>query len=205
MANKIDNILKQTYRYFYEDGLVEMAVGFLFVAVGLVLLAWQSLNDSPLVMLILVVGFVAVVIGGAYLIKRLVREIKQRLTYPRTGYVAYRQGEPAKGRWFVPLAALALLVASLFLPEDFMEMSAMMGALLAVILAFMGYRVGLWRFYAVAIIALVSGVALAWLNVVELIAVSLTFIISGAALFLAGALAFAGYLRRHPQPHEELS
>lgn len=119
--------------------------------------------------------------------------------------MAYRQGEPAKGRWFVPLAALALLLASLFLPEAFMNMSAMVGALLAVILIFMGYRVGLWRFYAVGIIALVSGVALAWLGVVELIAVSLTFAIAGAALFLAGAFAFAGYLRRHPKPHEELS
>ena len=205
MGNKIDNIVKQTYRYFYDDGLVEMAVGLLFVAVGLVLLAWQGFDYSPLVTIIVVVGWPAVVIGGTYLINRLVREMKQRITYPRTGYVAYRQGQPSKGRWFIPLAAFALVVASLFLPEAFMRMSAMVGALLAVVLIFMGYRVGLWRFFAVGIIALVSGVALAWSDVVELIAVSLTFAITGVALFLAGALAFAGYLRRHPQPHEELS
>jgi len=205
MGNKIDDIVKHTYRYFYDDGLVEMAVGLLFVAVGLVLLAWQGFDYSPLVTIIVVVGLPAVVIGGAYLIKRLVREMKQRITYPRTGYVAYRQGEPSKGRWFIPLAAFALVVASLFLPEAFMRMSAMVGALLAVVLIFMGYRVGLWRFYAVGVIALVSGVALAWSDVVELIAVSLTFAITGVALFLVGALAFAGYLRRHPEPHEELS
>lgn len=205
MGNKVDNIVKQTYRYFYDDGLVEMAVGLLFIAVGLVLLAWHSFNSSPLVMIIVVVGLPAVIIAGAYLIKRLVREMKQRITYPRTGYVAYRQGEPSKGRWFVPLAALALVVASFLLPETFMTMSPMVGALLAVILFFMGYRVDLWRFYVVGIIALVSGVALAWLGVVELIAVSLTFAITGVALFLAGAFAFVGYLRRHPKPHEELS
>ncbi len=205
MGNKIDNIVKHTYRYFYDDGLVEMAVGLLFIAVGLVLLAWQGFDYSPVVTIIVVVGLPAVVIGGAYLIKRLVREMKQRITYPRTGYVAYRHGEPSKGRWFIPLAAFALVVASLFLPEAFMRMSAMVGALLAVVLIFMGYRVGLWRFYAVGVIALVSGVVLAWSDVVELIAVSLTFAITGVALFIAGALAFAGYLRRHPQPHEELS
>jgi hypothetical protein len=205
MGNKIDNIVKHTYRYFYDDGLVEMAVGLLFIAVGLVLLAWQGFDYSPVVTIIVVVGLPAVVIGGAYLIKRLVREMKQRITYPRTGYVAYRQGEPSKGRWFIPLAAFALVVALLFLPEAFMRMSAMVGALLAVVLIFMGYRVGLWRFYAVGVIALVSGVVLAWSDVVELIAVSLTFAITGVALFLVGALAFAGYLRRHPEPHEELS
>jgi hypothetical protein len=205
MGNKIDNIVKQTYRYFYDDGLVEMAVGLLFVAVGLVLLAWQGFDYSPVITIIVVVGLPAVVIGGAYLFKRLVREMKQRITYPRTGYVTYRQGQPSKGRWFIPLAAFALVVASLFLPEAFMRMSAMVGALLAVVLIFMGYRVGLWRFYAVGVIALVSGVVLAWSDVVELIAVSLTFAITGVALFLVGALAFAGYLRRHPEPHEELS
>ena len=205
MGNKIDKVVKQTYRYFYEDGLVEMAIGLLFIAVGLVLLAWQGSDYSPLVTIIVVVGLPAVVIGGAYLIKRLVREMKQRITYPRTGYVAYREGEPTKGRWFVPLAALALLIASFFLPEAFMNMSAMVGALLAVVMIFMGYRVGLWRFYAVGIIALVSGVALAWLGVVEIIAVSLTFAIAGTALLLAGGFTFASYLRHHPKPHEELS
>jgi hypothetical protein len=205
MENKIDNLVKQTYRYFYDDGLVEMAIGLLFVAVGLVLLAWQGFDYSPLVTIIVVVGLPVVVISGTYLIKRLVREMKQRITYPRTGYVAYRQGEPSKWRWFIPLAAFVLAVASLFLPEAFTRMSAMVGALLAVVLIFMGYRVSLWRFYAVGIIALVSGVALAWSNVDELIAVSLTFAIAGVALFLAGAFAFAGYIRHHPKPHEELS
>jgi hypothetical protein len=205
MENKINNLVKQTYRYFYDDGLVEMAVGLLFVAVGLVLFAWLGIGQSPLVTIIVVVGLPMVVIGGAYLIKRLVGEMKQRITYPRTGYVAFRQGEPSKGRWFIPLAALALVVVSLFLPEALTRMSAMVGALLAVILIFMGYRVGLWRLYVVGIIALVSGVVLSMLAVDEIIAVSLTFAIAGVALFLAGALAFASYLRHHPGPHEELS
>ena len=85
MDNKIDNLVKQTYRYFYDDGLVEMAIGLLFVAVGLVLLAWQGLDYSPLITIIVVVGLPVVVISGAYLVKRLVPEMKQRITSPRTG------------------------------------------------------------------------------------------------------------------------
>jgi hypothetical protein len=205
MENKIDNLVKQTHRYFYDDGLVEMAVGLLFVAVGLVLFAWLGFNTSPFIKIIVVVGLPVVITGGAYLINRVVPGMKQRITYPRTGYVAYHQGEPSKGRWFIPLVALAVIVASLFLPEAFTRMSVMVGALLAAVLILIGYRVSLWRFYAVGIIALVSGVALAWSALDEFIAVSLTFAIAGIALFLVGAFAFASYLRHHPEPHEELS
>jgi hypothetical protein len=59
MTNKIDDVVKQTYRYYYEDGLVEMAVGLLFIATGLVLFAWQGIGSSPLVTLLLVAGLPA--------------------------------------------------------------------------------------------------------------------------------------------------
>jgi hypothetical protein len=205
MENKIDNLVRKTYRYYYDDGLVEMAIGLLFVAVGLILLVWQSSDYSPLVAIVVVMGLLVVAIGGVYLIKRLVRELKQRITYPRTGYVAYHQGEPSKGRWFFPLAALALVVVSLFLPDSFTGMSAIVGAMVGVVLILTGYRVSLPRFYLVGTIALLSGVALSWSDVAEFIAVALTFAIAGGAIFLAGGFAFVSYLRDHPKQHENMS
>jgi hypothetical protein len=177
----------------------------LFIAVGLILLAWQSSDFSPLVTIVVVMGLLGVAVGGVYLLKRLVREMKQRITYPRTGYVAYRQGEPSKGRWFIPLAALVLVVVSLFLPDSFTGMSAIVGAMLAAVLILMGFRVSLPRFYLVGIIALVSGVALSWSDVAEFIAVALTFAIAGSALFLAGGFAFVRYLSDHPKQNENMS
>ncbi len=205
MENNIDNIVRKTYRYYYDDGLVEIAIGLLFVAVGLILFAWQSIDYSPLVAIVVVMGLLVVVIGGAYLTNWLVREMKKRITYPRTGYVAYRHGEPSKGRWFIPLAALALVVVSLFLPDSFTRMSAIVGAILGAVLIFIGYRVSLPRFYIVGIIALVSGVALSRSDAAEFIAVALTFTIAGGALFLAGGFALISYLRDHPRPNGEMS
>ena len=115
MENKIDNHVKRTYQYFYDDGLVEMAVGLLFTFTGLVLLAWQIYNESSWATIFLVAGSIIVVIGGAFLINWAVRELKQRFTYPRTGYVVYRQGEPSIGRWIIPLAALAMVATTLLL------------------------------------------------------------------------------------------
>jgi hypothetical protein len=197
MANEIDDIVKRTYRYYYEDGLVEMAIGLLFIACGLVLFAWQGIGSSPLMTVLLVVGLPAVVIGGAFVVKRLVRDLKQRVTYPRTGYVAYRRGEPSKGRWLLPAAALALVIASLFLPETFSRMQIMVGALLVIILGLMGYRLGLRRFYALGVAALLIGAASAVLLADEALGTALTFAGTGLLLFLSGGLVFLSYLRRN--------
>jgi hypothetical protein len=205
MENRIDNLVKQTYRYYYEDGLVEVAIGLLFAAVGLLLLAWQSIAYSPLVSILVVMGLLVLVIGGIYLIKRVVRETKERLTYPRTGYVAYRQGEPSKGRWIIPVVALGIVFISLFLPDSLTGMSVIVGALMGAVLILIGYRVNLLRFYIVGITAIVSGAAFSWSDVTEFIAVGLTFAVAGGALLLAGGFAFINYLRDHPKQSEDLS
>lgn len=119
--------------------------------------------------------------------------------------MAYRPGEPTKGRWLIPLAAFGMVAATLLLPEALTSMSAMVGALLAAVMIVIGYRVKLRRFYAVGIIALVSGIVLAGSNVKEMVAVSFTFAIAGLALLLSGALGFTRYLHDHPRPHDELS
>jgi hypothetical protein len=201
MADKIDDIVKQTYRYYYEDGLVEMAVGLLFIACGLVLFAWQGIGSSPLVTLLLVVGLPAVVIGGAFLVKRLVQNLKRRVTYPRTGYVAYRRGEPTNSRWFLLAGVLVLIVASFFLPDILNQMQAVVGALLAIILSILGYRLGIWRFYLLGVAALFIGIATAVFLDDELVGAALTFAASGLLLFLSGGLVFLSYLRRTGARH----
>lgn len=196
MTDKIDDIVKRTYRYYYEDGLVEMAVGLMFIACGLVLFSWQGIGSSPLVTALLVVGLPAVVIGGAFVVRRLVQDVKRRVTHQRTGYVAYRRGEPANNRWFLLAAVLILVVASLFLPDIFNRMQAVVGTLLAIILGFLGYRFGLRRFYLLGAATLIIGIAAAVRIEDELLATALTFAASGLLLLLSGGLTFLGYLRR---------
>ncbi len=202
MANDIDKIVRQTQRYFYEDGLVEMAVGLLFVAVGFLLLIWRSITSPTPASMVLAIGLPALIIGGSFLIKRAIREIKERVTYPRTGYVAYRRGEPARGRWLVIGLSLLLAIAAFFLPQTLGRMPAMVGALLGVILVYLGYRVNVWRFYAVGAIAVILGFGLTFLGASDILGTGLTFIGAGLALFAGGAMAFANYLHQHPKAEE---
>ena len=202
MAKNIDNVVRQTYRYFYEDGLVEMALGLLFIAVGLWLVIWSGLTSSTLSGLFLAIGLPLLIFGGALVFKRVIKKLKERITYPRTGYVSYRQNQPDRGRWFVLGIAFLLAIAALLLPDSFNQMSVIVGTLMGVIFVYMGYRVEIWRFYLVGAIALILGIGLPQFGLEEVLALGLLFIGTGVVMLIAGTVTLVVYLRHHPEPHE---
>lgn len=204
MANNIDKVVRRTYGYFYDDGLVEMALGLLFIAVGLWLVLWSGLASPGFLGLLLAIGLPLLIFGGALLFKRLIRKLKERITYPRTGYVSYRQNQPDRGRWLFIGTALLLTLLAVLLPGSFNQMSVMVGALLGVILIYMGYRVEVRRFYLVGFVAIILGFGLAQTGLEEVLALGLLFIGAGVTLLIAGAMTLILYLRRHPAPNETL-
>lgn len=203
MNNQLDDMAKRPYRYFYVDGLVEAATGLLFLAIGLVLLGWINLDRGSWVQITAVIALPLVIIGGTFAIKHIVGSLKERITYQRTGYVAYRADEPGNGRWFVLGVATVLIAVMFFLPDWLNTMPAIQGALLGIILASIGYRVAVTRFYIFGGLALIIGVATAYLVRDEILGSMITFAITGAAMFLLGLIVFLNYLRQHPQANQE--
>lgn len=199
----IERKVREAQRYFYDDGLVEIGVGFIFLLIGLVLVGWLVFDVNPVLRVISIVTLPLVTTLGALLMKRAVTAIKERVTYPRTGYVSYRQGEPARGRWLVIAAVLILVVAMYFLPDLLDKMPVAVGAILAAVLAFLGYRVGLGRFYISAIATLLTGLGAAVYVADELLGAALAFVVAGLVLMVGGGLAFLSYLRDHPLREEE--
>jgi hypothetical protein len=204
MTAELDKMVRRAYRHYYDDGLVELAVGLLFAAAGLVMLAWRRIGDSPALAIFLVLAIPTLTLGGAFLLTRGIRAAKSRITYPRTGYVAYREGEPAVARRLVNAALLLILITALvLLPEQYNQLQLLVGGLLGVILLYLGYRVGLWRFYPVAALALLAGLgSAAWLSD-ELVGTGLTFGLAGLGLLVTGRLTLLRYLGRHPRAGEQ--
>ncbi len=202
MAKNINQVIRQTYRYFYEDGLVEMALGLLFVVVGGLLFVWQATTTSAVAAVVLAIGLPLLVIGASLFFRRVIRQLKERITFPRTGYVTYRQDKRDGGRWLIMGAAVALMIAVVFLPESFNRMQFMVGSLLGAVLIYMGYRVSVWRFYLIGVLAVALGVGLTLLKLEEVTAIAFLFIASGLVLLVAGALALMVYLRRYPQKQD---
>jgi hypothetical protein len=200
MMPKVDDYIKQTYRYFYDDGLVEIAVGLLMATVGAVLLAWQSVASSVLRGAILVVVLPAIILGGTVLVRRFVQKAKERVTYSRTGYVSYRQGEPSNSRWYLLIALLLLFGLMLLLPESFTRTQFAVGYFLAAVLGLLGYRLGMRRFYAIGVGAFLIGLTATVTIADEVAGTGLIIAGAGLLLLLSGALTFWFYLRQHPEP-----
>jgi hypothetical protein len=201
--NKVDDYVKKTYRYFYDDGLVEIAVGLLLLVVGSILLGWQLVTSSVLRSAILVVVLPALILGGTVMVRRFVAEAKERFTYSRTGYVSYRRGEPANSRWYLIAAMLLLFGIMLLLPEAFSRTQFVVGYFLAAFLGLLGYRLGLRRFYIIGAVGFLIGSASAVMVPEEVEGTGLIIAGAGLLLLLSGAFTFFRYLRQHPEPRNE--
>ena len=203
MAHKVERYIKQTYRYFYEDGLVEIAVGLLMVVVGTVMFSWQYVSSSLFRAVILVIVLPALIIGGMALVMQFVRKAKERVTYARTGYVSFRQGEPKGSRWVLLLSALVLFAIIFFLPEAFSRLQFATGYFLAVILCYLGFRLGVRRFYGISVLTFLIGLTATISIAKEIEGTGLTIAGAGTLLLLSGVLIFFRYLQQHPEPGNE--
>ena len=198
MSQEIDKVIQRTQRYYYEDGLVETAVGLLFFVIGLALLGWLTIQSNPTLGIVMVLVSVLLIFGGTLFVQKTIPYLKERLTHPRTGKVVYKQNEPPRSRWFIGLPILVVLFLALFLPERFQQIALMEGALLGFVLVYLGYRVNLRRFYIMGTAALLMGLAGAnWFNN-EITSSAFTFGSIGLIMLISGLIMLTQYLRRHP-------
>jgi len=202
MTDPIKDLQKQTFRYYYEDGLVEMAVGILFAVIGIntwlisVLPKGTPLSIAAWVLLPLLT------IGGIIGVQRFVKNLKEQLVYPRTGFIDY-SATPNPYRWVVMGTALLLTVVIFFAPYSFLNRESVAGGtILFIILVSIGAQVDLRRLIVIGVLSLGLGIGLAFLPGSEHAGLSLTYAGSGLALIATGALAWRSYLANNPLPVE---
>ena len=196
-ANFVNEIRQRTYRYYYEDGLVEMAVGLQFAVIGLALWAAGRFLSGVSFAMAISLGLMAVILGGIFGVKWAVTALKERITSPRTGKVTYRQ-QPDRGRWRMVLAVAMIALLAFFLPENWTSSAVMVGTVLTVMLVYMGYRVGLARLQLAAVVPLAGSVLMGYLGWEEVEGTGLVFMASGLALLLMGAFVLSRFLRENP-------
>ena len=81
--------LLRTIQYRFEDGIIELVMGMMFLLMGIYFYLTATMENSQLAE-VLTASFVLLFIGGWYLMQYLIRSLKERITFSRTGYVAYR-------------------------------------------------------------------------------------------------------------------
>lgn len=105
MTNQIDNYVKRPIRYLHVDGLGELGIGVLLTGSALLWLRLRSTPSSSFWHAFVTVLVCVVALAFALFYGR--SALKKRLTYPRTGYVKYRNTRSAG--WKMARAMLVCL------------------------------------------------------------------------------------------------
>lgn len=200
MQSQIDHAIRRTRRYWYEDGIIEIALGCIFLAIGLLFFVDAATPLGPSAAGFSAIGLPIVVIGGSWIARRAVAAAKARLIYPRTGYVAYRR--PPRSRRLatgIVAGAIAALVVGLFraAPASPGWIPLVQGLLIGGgFLLYVAYRLGLTRFHVLALVSVVAGGAAALGGLGDILGSGAYFGAMGVALIVSGALTLRRYLRQ---------
>jgi peptidoglycan/LPS O-acetylase OafA/YrhL len=192
------DVQRRAYRALNEDGLVDFSLGLGLSFCALYIGLWRLAGINMAVWSGLFPIFVMLIARG----------LRKRFVYPRIGYARVRNASPA----ILLMATLGfLLVAGLVVMTIYarrgmrppgalvpwmLRLFALAGA---AVLALMGRRTGLVRFYVHAAVILVAALASAAVSNTDY-GLILMLGPPGLALLVTGTVCFCLFLRRHPKP-----
>ena len=204
----IETTRKRTERYWYEDGIWELGFGLinLLLTGYFALTEWVLARQLPALVLVLLQ--VVTLLGIFWSMARVVRFLKERITYPRTGYVAYRRA-PLKARarrgLLIGLTSGGLAAGLVLISANSATHSStpiISGVVMGAMIVYLAIRFNLLRMYVLATVTLALSVVTALLPVDETSGRVLFFGGYGLVFMLSGGLVLAGYLRRTRPPGE---
>jgi hypothetical protein len=201
MDDPIRQAERQAQRYWYVDGLSEIAAGgvILVIALYYAVLGWVApLGVSGWLM---TVGQLMVLILSTVLARIVVLALKERITYPRTGYMVLRRGSQPKRILLSLLAAtLAIIIALVAtLANSDLVRHFLLPVFPCLFVAYIGYTNGLRRFYPMALYTLVISIGNTYLGLGSLFDSALFFLAFGLGWLVTGAWGLHRYLATtHP-------
>ncbi len=166
MNDTIKTTIERTRQYWYIDGFGEMLTGLVFVLLGAINYISGIVTPSMGSAVMVGVGYPLVILGGVFAGRGWVRSLKEKITYPRTGYVKYIQPERSsrtKRAVTALFVAIAVSITTMVITRGLDPFWVVLGTGL-LIAAFIGYfavQVPLNRFIILAL----------WVVVVSLISV----------------------------------
>lgn len=204
----IVQIERRARRYWYTDGLAELAAGGVLILISLLfagqILQLQGWNWE----LWLVPSFAIMVIAALFVKLRLVKALKARLTYPRTGYVASRVDQRNLNRRRLLALIVGLIIAGALVAVaqwigSLDWLPAATGILMGLILVYLNAKgIGLLRFYILAALSVVFGLGLSFVTWPMESRLSSLYGFMGSASIISGGLTLRRYLLQNPRPTE---
>ena len=202
MNTRLNQAAQRATRYWYIDGINEIAFGGYCLVIGAYFYLQHNLPPGSPLYAVFSIAFIFLILGGSYAMRWGINRAKERLTYPRTGYVGYKS-RPRKYRLVILLAAIliAILVVSLIGlgSMEFDWVPALNGLIVSAGWAWAAYRVGMRRFYILALICLVGAVGIAFAGLGNYLGLAVFYTLAGLASLFSGTCTLVNYLRDQPK------
>jgi hypothetical protein len=204
----IDKIEKRTVQSFYEDGVFEIALGIVFALLGGYLFVPTVLPKGSALAAIISIALAGIIFLAAFLVNLIIRFLKRRITYPRTGFVAFKK-QPVNPRkrlragLFGGFMGLLLALLLGLAPSLKVLLPALCSFPLAIIAFKIANTAGVPRFFALAALSAVIGFALTAARIGGARGIAFAFGLIGGSMILSGLTALIAYLRRNPRPVAE--
>jgi hypothetical protein len=198
----LKKINQRSMGYWFEDGLLEIVLGGLFLLLGFTFLI-EGISD-PGTVTRRISGIIAllIMVFGSIAARPIIRRLKERITYPRTGYVTYRNPKPTRRSRtlsYILILGIVLIVVGIITsaPEKTLSWLPMFeGVIIGGFLLFIGYRTLIYRFYVLGAISILVGTLLSVSGIGNLIGMGILFIILGFSLLFSGGHRLYIYLRQ---------
>jgi hypothetical protein len=207
MTNNFSDVEQRVKRYWYTDGIVEIIGGGLSILIGTYTMIQKLVPDGSIWSTILGGFYVFLMVGGIFITRWLVTNLKTRITYPRTGYVDYHSQKHTGWRRLltvgIAFGVSALLIIFGRLVGTFNWVPAFTGLLFAfVLLLVMSRQGGPDRFYILAILSVLLGLILSFSSLNLSYSLGLFYGLAGLVYLTSGALTLRRYLLENPMPLE---
>ena len=205
MKDNVSDVEQRVKRYWYVDGFGELVGGGgMCLILAVYFSAQQYLGDDSLISGLLQASLVLVLLGGMFLVRRLISAAKLRVTYPRTGYVEYRASEQNRLVTGILSGVVGMIMAMtfIFIVRQFNKIDAMVavsGVVMGIILLVKQvWTVKVKRFYILSAMALIYGAVLSVSGFPRGYNLGLFYALMSLSFVISGGLTLKKYLDENP-------
>ena len=199
----LQNATERSQRYWVSDGIPLIVMGGFWITWGSVLFLPLIFPGRGIVRYMSIIVIAVMALAGI-LMKPIIQRWKERVTFPRTGYIELRQ--PGKlMRYGIPVlvGVLAFIIGLLVHFEDrtFREWLPLgLGMMLAAGMLHASWKMRSFRLAIFSTLVAGAGVVAFLMHRNDDFSFGLTMFVAGMCCLAEGALMFYSYLRAHPAP-----
>lgn len=200
MNKTIESTIQRTRQYWYIDGFGEMLTGLVFLLLGTINILSGIYPPSMGSAITVGVGYPLVILVGTFGGRKWVKSLKEKITFPRTGYVKYIQPERSSrvkrmvtGFFFAIMVSIITMVISRGLDPFWVVLGT--GLLIAAFIGYLAIQIPLNRFLLLAIWVVIISLISARVLVSEDIQMGILLGGSGIGWLVSGGLSLLYYLK----------